>query len=569
MIFEQMPYQRPDLQSVLKVYDELIEKLKTNPPVEEAEKIIDRHTQTYLPVNQMVSLSAIRHSINTEDAFYTAEEEFYAQQGPVLGEKIAQMYGLLLKLDCLPQLKKIFPEVFFTNAEIETKTISPAVLGELEEENMLVMEYQKLQGGAQIRFDGKVLNLSQLGVYKENADRAVRRAAYEAEGGFYRQHQREYDEIYDKLVKVRTKIAQKLGFENFVELGYLRMTRNCYRAQQVKVFRKEVETNIVPIVAEMKKRQAARIGVTDFKLYDDGVIRKGGNPAPRGSFDDTYRAGVEMYRAMTPLTKEFIDKMDSMHLFDLEPKKGKMTGGYCSYLPAYEAPFIFANFNGTSHDVEVFTHEGGHALAAFMASKTVRLLECAMPTLEGCEVHSMSMEFLCWPWLENFYGKEADAARAAHLTGALYFLPYGCMVDEFQHIVYENPALTPAQRNEKWLELEKRYRPWTDFDALPFYSEGAGWQRQIHIYTDPFYYIDYCLAQSVALQVFEILQEQDWQAAWEIYQRYTRQGGSDTFLGLLEKAGFVNPMSQGALQKVAAAAGNYLKAHQNDLEVAE
>lgn len=565
MTFEQMPYERVDLAALCAAYEELTRRMQAAKTAEEAAGLLDRHTETYLPASTMMSLSAIRHTIDTEDPFYMAEEEFYAENAPAFGEKVSGFYRATLESPFRKELEQRFPPVFFKNIEMDIRTISPAVLGELEQENKLVMEYQKLQGGAQIEFDGKTLNLSELGVYKENADREVRRAAYQAEAAFYTAHKKEFDEIYDKLVKVRTTIARKLGFKNYVELGYLRMVRNCYDARDVAVFRGEVEREIVPIVAGMKRRQAERLGIDDFKFYDDGITRKGGNPKPQGSYDQTYDTGVAMYRAMAPVTKQFIDRMDAMHLFDLIAKKGKMTGGYCSYLAAYKAPFIFANFNGTSHDVDVFTHEGGHALAAYIASDKAGLMECAMPTLEGCEVHSMSMEFLCWPWLDGFYGGQTACAKAVHLSSALFFLPYGCQVDEFQHIVYENPDLTPEERNAKWMELEHKYRPWMDYDNMPFYGDGAGWQRQIHIYTDPFYYIDYCLAQSVALEIFELIQEESWEAAWKKYMAYTEQGGTKTFLGLLEQAGLRNPMQQGALHKAAAAAGKYLAEHQGDL----
>ena len=565
MTFEQMPYERVDFAALTRDYEQMTRQMKEAKSPAEAEALLRRHTEIHMPASTMMNLSSIRHTINTEDPFYLAEEEFYAENCPAFEQTLTDFYRAVLASPFRSQLEQVFPKVFFTNAEIDAKTISPEVLADLEQENKLVMEYQKLQGGARIQFQGQTLNLSQLGVYKESPDRQTRRAAYQAESDFYTAHKKEYDEVYDKLVKVRTTIAKKLGFKNFVELGYLRMTRNCYDAQDAAVFRQEVVKEIVPRVIEMKKAQAKRLGLEDFKFYDDPVSRNGGNPKPQGSFDDTYRSGVEMYREMNEQTRGFIDKMDRMHLFDLIAKEGKMTGGYCTYLADYKAPFIFANFNGTSHDVEVFTHEGGHAFAGYLASETAQLRECASPTLEGCEVHSMSMEFLCWPWLQKFYGDQTDCAKADHLSGTLYFLPYGCQVDEFQHIVYENPDLTPDQRNEKWAELDKKYRPWLDFDGVPFYSSGASWQRQLHIYTSPFYYIDYCLAQSVALQIFELMQDQSWQAAWEKYMAYTRQGGSDTFLGLLEKAGLQNPMKPGALQKAAQAAADYMARHQEDL----
>lgn len=565
MIFNDMQYERPDFDALLAAYDELIACADSAKNAEEGAKILNRHNSLMIPVGQMLSLASIRHSINTTNEFYLAEEEYYAQNSPILDEKISVFYAAILKWSFIPELQPQFTKVFFTNAEMETKTISPSVISLMEKENLLCMDYDKLQGSAQIEFEGNTLNLAQLGAFKDNACRETRQKAYTAEAGFYDAHRTEFEQIFDNLVKTRTEIAHALGFKSFTELGYLRMTRNCYSAEDVEIFRGEIAKTIVPIVAEMKKQQALRIDVADFKFYDDALIKLGGNPKPHGSQDDTYRAGVEMYKEMNADTREFITKMDEMKLFDLKAMPGKMTGGYCAQLAEYKMPFIFANFNGSSHDVDVFTHEGGHAFAGYIASKTAPLLECTAPTLEGCEVHSMSMEFLCWKFLEKFYGDDANSARAVHLTSALYFLPYGCMVDEFQHIVYANPEFTPAQRNEKWLELEHKYRPWMDYANAPMFSRGAGWQRQIHIYSSPFYYIDYCLAQAVALQIFAIMQTQGHDAAWSKYMDYTILGGSKTFIELLDFAGLRNPMEKGSLDEIAAAVADYLATHASDL----
>lgn len=565
MTFEEMNYKRVDIKAVIGEYEALIAQAKAAKTAKDGAEVLLKHTEIFTQADQMMALSSIRHSIDTTEEFYLKEEEFYAQSSPALGEKISSFYRAILEWAFIDELTPEFPKVFFTNAKIDTQTISPEVLPLLEKENMLVMEYQKLQGGAKIEFDGKTLNLSQISAYKDNPTREIRQKAFVAEGKFYNDNQESFDEIFDELVKIRTEIAQKLGFKNFVELGYLRMTRNCYNAADVSIFRGEVVKTIVPAVAKMKKAQAERLGVKEYKFYDDSVVKPSGNPRPNGTDSDTYNAGVSMYKELSPETNEFIEQMDAMNMFDLVAKPGKMTGGYCSYLPVYKTPFIFANFNGSSHDVEVFTHEGGHAFEAFVASKTAKLLECGSPTLEACEVHSMSMEFICWPFLEKFYGENADSARAVHLTGTLSFLPYGCMVDEFQHIVYENPELTPAQRNEKWFELETKYRPWMDYKGDDFYGRGAGWQRQIHIYSSPFYYIDYCLAQSVALQIFTLIQTNGWDAAWAKYLDYTNQGGNATFLELLKNAELINPMSSGALNDVAKSATSYLDAHGADL----
>ena len=177
MTFEQMPYERVDLQSLVQTYEELTRQMRQAASAQEAAQVLRRHQQVYEPAATMMGLSAIRHTIDTEDPFYTGEEEFYAENGPALGEKVSGLYRATLESPFRAELEQQFPPVFFQNAEIDVRTISPDVLGELEQENKLVMEYQKLQGGAQIEFQGKVLNLSELSVYKENPDRAVRQAA--------------------------------------------------------------------------------------------------------------------------------------------------------------------------------------------------------------------------------------------------------------------------------------------------------------------------------------------------------------------------------------------------------
>ena len=209
---------------------------------------------------------------------------------------------------------------------------------------------------------------------------------------------------------------------------------------------------------------------------------------------------------------------------------------YCTSIKQYQVPFIFANFNGTQGDIEVITHEAGHAFAYWMNRDRVPS-SYAWPGMEACEVHSMSMEFMAWPWTEGFFGPDTKKYLYSHLAGALTFIPYGTLVDHFQHEVYARPDMTPAQRHARWKELQGVYMPWMRLDGdIPFFADGEAWQRQSHIYQSPFYYIDYCLAQTVALQIWALLQK-DQKLAWEKYMAYTRQGGSRTFTDLLKNAG--------------------------------
>ena len=374
-------------------------------------------------------------------------------------------------------------------------------------------------------------------------------------------HQAKLDEIYDRLVRLRYEMSRKLGLRDAVELGYCRMMRNCYGRDDVEMFREAVVKYLVPLADSVKRAQAERTGVPYPMSFADAALEfRSGNPVPAGTADDILEAGRRFYDSLSPETSRFFRMMLEGERMDVLAREGKEGGGYCTAIYDYDTPFIFANFNGTADDVETVTHEAGHAFADWINRKRVPV-STVWPTLEGCEVHSMSMEFFAEKSAEDFFGKDSRKFLYSHLAGALTFIPYGTMVDHFQHIVYEHPDMTPAGRHAEWKRLLGIYMPWLRLDGeIPFYAEGMGWQRQHHIYVSPFYYIDYCLAQTVALVFWKMIQE-DPDAAWERYMAYTVQGGSDVFTRLLEKAGLGSPFDGETLRGVCEKAREWLAAY--------
>lgn len=222
--------------------------------------------------------------------------------------------------------------------------------------------------------------------------------------------------------------------------------------------RAQIRRDVVPVVSHLKAMQHARTGVADPKLWDDVFQFPDGMAAPHGTPDEIMAAGKEMYHSLSPETSEFIDEMFEAECFDVLSKPGKAQGGYCTSLPEYKLPFIFSNFNGTADDVDVLTHEAGHAFADWIAARKDIPELLRNPGMESCEIHSMSMEFLTSDYYHLFYGEDTAKAMIAHAADSVYFLPYGSMVDEFQHIVYSNPDMTPAERNAAWAKLETEYR---------------------------------------------------------------------------------------------------------------
>lgn len=560
MKFGDMPYERIDVAKVTGEINEAAAKLRAAQDISQAVAAIGEYQKILSHATSMETIAMIRNTIDTTDKFYDGENDFYDENSPVIGESNQAFTKAMLESPLRTELEERYGRLLFTNAELSNRCFKPEIIPDRQEENRLASEYQKLIASAQIAFLGETLSLSQLAPYKENPDRQIRREAYLAESGFYMSHAEELDRIFDSLVKCRTKIAKQLGFKSFTELAYCRRTRNCYTASDVAGFRERICGDVVPVVQRLKNMQSKRIGIADMKIYDDPFGYRQGNPTPKGTSDDILAAGKKMYEQMSPQTAEFINFMYDNELLDVLSKKGKAAGGYCTEILEYKSPFIFSNFNGTSGDVDVLTHEAGHAFAYFCVRDKMELAEQISPTMESCEVHSMSMEFFAWPWHELFYGEDAQRSRFMHLESTLVFLPYGAMVDEFQHIVYDEPDLTPAQRHARWLELERKYRPYLDFGDIPFYAEGRGWQRQLHIYLYPFYYIDYCLAQTAALE-FWALSQQDYKDAWERYMHFVSLGGLESFKGLCAAAGIADPFGSDALKGVAQAADNWLDGH--------
>ena len=558
MKFSEMPYERPDLDAVKKQYSALTERLKAAGSYEEARAVflekeeLDKHVQT------LATLSHVRHSIDTRDAFYDAEAKFWNAAEPELQEYTQAWTRAMLDGTFRAQFAAQFGELMFVNAEIELKTFSPEIIPELQQENELAQEYEKLLASAQIPFEGGVYTISQMTPFKSDPDDARRLAAWKAEGQWYKDNQGKLDGIYDRLVHLRDTMGRKLGYEGYTTLGYYRMGRNCYTKEDVEQFRLAVQKYLVPVADGIYREQAKRLGKQYPMSFADNALEfRSGNPRPVGTPEQILEQGRKFYNELSPETSAFFNMMMDNELLDVLSTEGKEGGGYCTSIPDYGVPFIFANFNGTQGDVEVVTHEAGHAFAAYVNRDRIPM-STVWPSMEGCEVHSMSMEFMAWPWSEGFFGKDARKFHYIHLASALTFIPYGTMVDHFQHIVYEHPELTPAQRHAEWKRLLGIYMPWQKLDGeIPFYSEGEGWQRQHHIYSSPFYYIDYCLAQTVSLQIWALLQK-DQKDAWAHYMAYARQGGSRTFTALLKNAGLESPFDEKCLRGVCETASKWL-----------
>lgn len=548
MKFETYEYQRPEMVDFTNRFELLLQQFEKASTFSEQNDCFSKVNEMRTDFMSMYNICYIRHTIDTQDQYYESENTFFDREMPNYEALNTRFYRLLLTSKFRKDLEEKWGSQLFVIAELSLKTFKPAILEDMQEENRLSSEYVKLKASARIQFNGKEHNLSSIFVEETTANRETRAAAAAAKWAFFETNAASFDSIFNMLVKTRNGIARKLGFKNFIELGYARMLRSDYNAEMVAHFREQIRQYVVPLASSLYERQRKRLGVSKLLFYDEEFRFASGNPTPKGNPAWIIENANKMYGELSLETKDFFRFMQENQLMDLETKPNKATGGYCTYIGKFKAPYIFSNFNGTSGDIDVLTHEAGHAFQVF-SSRNIGINEYNWPTYEACEIHSMSMEFLTWPWMHLFFETDTNKYKFAHLSNAICFLPYGVAVDEFQHFVYEHPEASPKERNEAWRTIEHKYLPHRDYNGNQYLEQGGFWQKQSHIYSSPFYYIDYTLAQICAFQ-FWLKDQENHKTAWADYLRLCQAGGSLSFLELVKLANLSSPFEDKSIATV-------------------
>ncbi len=549
MKFKDLPYKRPDYDKLHLFLDNAIADFKSATCAEEQFAIFDRVEAIYDDLTSEANLARIRFFLNTADDFYREEMKFISRNAAAFNKKYDVIDELILNSEFKDTLEEKIGTVAIKNLELSSDMASDETTEDIALESQIVLEYNEIISRLTVNFNGEEMPLSMLAPYKESVDREVRKAAFIAEGECYAKVKDKFDDIFTRLVKNRTEQAKKLTLDSYVSLGYSKVRRNCYTDNDVAIFKSQVLEHIVPITTKIANRRQERLNLDSYFFYDQQLPFKDGAAKLQVDSDEMLLAIKLMFEEMSDKTGEFINLMFDNELFDLYPKKGKMPSGFCSFLYKYKYPFVFANLNGTATDVYLLTHEFGHALARFTSLQKENK-EYAQNSMDISEIHSMAMEYLATPWYPLFFKDDATKYIISHAEDALFLIAYSCQVDEFQEQIYKNPEMTAGQRDELWLKLDSIYRPHIDYANLPFYSKGAGWQRQAHIYKSPFYYIEYGLAEIIALQIFSIFTK-DREKAFKCYFDLLCYGSEKTFVELISALNLRSPLKRGTIKETA------------------
>lgn len=545
--FSEIPYLRPDMDRIRREMEDGITALEGAKNFEEAYAALLRLEEPRGSYATMAALSEIHSSVNTNDSFWAGEEDWFSENGPKFEELVNRMIRTLIASPYRAELEKHLGAEPFRRAEMESRAFSPELLGDLEEENKLSNEYSKLTANLTAELDGKSYTLGQLTQMEDETDRASRKKFDALRQSAFAKETKRLDSMFDELVRVRDRMAKKLGYGSFTEMGFLRQTRTSYQRADLESFRSAIRREITPAVNQLYAGEQARLGYETLYNYDEKAIFAATKlRAKPGKVEDLF---VPVFSALSPETRVFYEDLRRFSFYDTEERKGKARNAYTEYLTQYHMPFVFTSYNATFDEVVTFAHECGHALQGYI-KRGEPFMDNTNPSCDLCEIHSMSMEFFIWPYLKALIPEaDIDKYKYLHLKSTLSFIPYGTIVDAYQTQVYDHPGLTPVQRRELWQSLERDFLPWKKFDGNGFYAQGRFWQRQTHIYRWPFYYIDYVLAQTCALQ-YHFMDEEDHEKAWNSYMTLVRESDRCSFSETLEKAGLESPFKPGVLAEL-------------------
>ncbi|TAH67870.1 MAG: M3 family oligoendopeptidase, partial [Anaerolineaceae bacterium] len=533
--FSQLEYVRPDYERLKRESLSMVEDIQNAKEYSDIQAVLERRDSLLSSIYTMYTIAYIRNTLDTTDEFYEKEVEYNDEQIAASGIETTMISKALLECGFTDEISAEFGPEYLVIEKREVDKFKEELVPYMQQEAKLTMRYQKLMATAKIEFDDKTLNLYGIQKYFQHSDRAIRKAAFKAYSNFYLSNEEEMEEIFGELVSIRNEMGRALGYDNYIPLAYMQQGRSDYGQNEVAAFREQVKRELVPLCEKLYGAQAKRIGVDELKVYDEKFIYPDGNAHPIGDEDYLVKEAQKMYHDISPETGEFIDFMIKHQLMDLKNKPNKASTGYMTELSDYKAPYVFSCFNQTTFDVEVLTHELGHAFAGYEAMRAQKCMNYNSVSTDIAEIHSMAMEQFAYPYAEQFFGKDADKFRFAHLQEAMTFVPFGVAVDEFQHIMYENPKLTPKERTYEWHKLEKKYMPWRRYEDDEFMERGGYWYHKLHIFLYPFYYINYTLTTMGAMELKKRYAE-DKEQTWKDYLALCKAGGSTNYLNLLKLA---------------------------------
>lgn len=551
MKFSEIKLQLPDFEKIKRDFIDLNNKFLNVNSFDEAKNIFEEIQKLQNNYYEGQNIALINNAQDTNNKLFKSNFDFYQDLDPEFNLLVSNFGKSMINSDFKNELELEYGSLIFKKFQNLFDITNESIIIDRKEENRLVSEYAQLNSKAQIDFQGKNLNLMQFMPYFEDVDRDIRVSSKKTYWDYFKKNKDKYEGIYDNLVHLRNNMAKKLNFNSFTEFAYKERNRIGYGREEIKDFRNTISQFVSPKIQEIQKKQLKKLNLDKLKFSDEDILFLDGNPKPLGDSSFIIQKAKEMYSDISIETKEFSDLMINNELMDLNARKGKRGGGFATFIPNLNFPFLFGNFVGTTFDIKVLTHEFGHCFQAYSGIESkMGIGEYTFPTFEAVEIHSMSMEHITLDYMNLFFNNnDTKKFKSKKIIETLKSLPYMCAVDEFQEYIYDNPNLTSKQRNEYWREMELKYISSRDYGEIDYLNEGVFWQKQMHIFHTPFYYIDYALALVSSMEIYNNYVENP-KETWQNYMNLCKIGGSQEYLNILKAGNLSSPFNRGKVEKI-------------------
>ena len=544
--FNELKFPRPDLTVFKHLYEDAIEKVSAANNGDDIVEIVFEVDELSRRITDILSATMIHHTIDVTDERYAEDHRWFEENQHLFIKSVLDFNDAIYNSPYREYIEEKLGPMYFVKTDAKKRTLCDDNIPLQQREAELMGEYEALIGSFQEEVLGEAQSFGRLQGLFSHEDREVRKAAFQAFSRFLSRNEEKLEEIWDGLITVRNQMGKNLGYEDYIPLAYLERLRLDYGQEEVAKFRQQILDSIVPLCSQLYDFQAKILGLDKIKVYDESILFADGNAKPVGDADYMFLETVNMLRDMSPETDEFISFMLDHELIDYESRPEKAPREYATILPARKAPFVFYHFDGSPSGLKNL-HEGlGYAFAGYKASRSQPLEEYYASPSEIMEIHAMSMVQFANKYAEQFFGEDAHKYVFSNLHSYITFIPFGVAVDEFQHICYANPDMTPKERTQAWRELEKKYMPWRDYDGDEFMDRGGYWYHRPHFFFHPFYYIEYSLATINAMETYKKYEERPG-TAWTEYLELTNLGGSRTYLETLKLSKLTPAFEEGAV----------------------
>ena len=443
-------------------------------------------------------------TLNTQDeAAAKAYSDFVENIEPISNEYDDKLNKKLVAHPCFNDLKGEFG-IWFKSVQVSLDLFDPRNIPLSTEETKAIQDYQKITGGMSVEFDGSVKTLQQVGAYLERTDRDLREKAWRTVWERRLQDKKPLDDAFDKLFQIRNKIAKNAHCKDYIDYIFLAKRRFDYTPDDCKDFHESVEKLVLPLQREMYKRRAQKMGLEKLRPWDLDVDPLNRPPlTPYKTGEELIEKVDQIFEGVHPQAGKWAREMQAKKLIDPDSRLGKAPGGYQIGFDESRLPFIFMNSAATDRDIYTLLHESGHSFHQFALANQPIFPYRDVPA-EFAEVASMSMELIGMSNLKPFYGDDNESIQRSvlgELADVVWLFPWVASIDSFQHRLYEYPEHTAEDRSDIWDEIMSRYDAGVDYSGLEAVRRNL-WQKQLHLFECPFYYIEYGIAQLGALQVW-------------------------------------------------------------------